>query len=193
MDIDESYDSLTSDIINSEVEALLTENTNDPAIASPTANFHNEEEGMNAESTASPEGTASPVGTDDNFPCEWEDRGKVCDKVFLKLYLLNKHSKTHRPPHVCQYCGHRFAVTRDKNRHIGDRHRSEAGLPPSTLFCPVESCKRHHDAFGRKDNLLRHVKKQHKGNPGALAAAKAMDEPVALPDSPDGEEDVNEQ
>jgi hypothetical protein len=194
MDLDHIYVAQSSDNINQEFGILFTEDTNEPATASATANPNTvaEEEGTNGDDTASPEVTASPAATDSSgeiFPCVHDG----CQKNFTKAYLLNKHLRVHFPPHQCPYCPLKFAVTRDKNRHIGDRHRKEAGLLSSTLFCPVESCKRHQDAFGRKDNLLRHTKKQHKGNPGALAAAKAMEEVVALPYSPDGEEDVNEE
>jgi hypothetical protein len=63
-----------------------------------------------------------------------------------------------------------------------------------TLFnCPVEMCNRHNNPFTRRDNMLRHVRKQHKGNNAALAAALAMRGEQAVEGIVDDEEEDEDE
>jgi hypothetical protein len=52
----------------------------------------------------------------------------------------------------------------------------KAKSPPKEFFCPVETCKRRPSPFKRKDNMVRHVRKQHPGNTRALVAATGTPE-----------------
>jgi len=65
-------------------------------------------------------------------------------------------------------------LTIHRMRHIKDRHYVEAKVARTLFNCPVEMCNRHNNPFTRRDNMLRHVRKQHKGNNAALAAALTM-------------------
>jgi len=119
-----------------------------------------------AENTPSPTGATS---SDDDWPCEYN-----CGKFFRKKFLRNKHHKVHDPPHACSFCPMRFPVKRDKMRHVRDRHRTEAGIVSTSYYCTATACKRHTEQpFTRRDNMLRHVRKQHPRDKEAFALAMA--------------------
>jgi len=134
--------------------------------------------------------THSPDSVTEQWPCEFSG----CCKVFSKRFMRNKHHQIHDPKHNCPYCPMKFPVKRDKTRHIRDRHSSQAGLPPVIPnYCPVATCNRNADSgrpFGRRDNMLRHVRKQHARDREALAAAMAAgSSPVSTPTQGEEEDD----
>jgi nucleoside phosphorylase len=108
-------------------------------------------------STPTPTLTTSPQ--DPQLHCE------VCDRIFETKAKYNRHRKTHTRPYKCQEIGCRtaFASRKDLERHNHSKHvlTSRAEKFP----CPVLNCSFHrHESrggFGRKDNLLRHMRRAH--------------------------------
>ncbi|KAF2469637.1 uncharacterized protein BDR25DRAFT_46673 [Lindgomyces ingoldianus] len=92
------------------------------------------------------------------FPCSYPG----CGKPFNRQCDLKRHSKTHQPrserPHKCSVCNEGFLYPKDRNRH--ERTHDQSSSPETTLYCPVEGCN-NRDGFSRRDNLLRHQRKQH--------------------------------
>lgn len=80
---------------------------------------------------------------------------------FFKLTnsIPRRHQKTHTKPIACQDpgCNERFAENRDMKRHVSVHHR--ALVPRQTNFCTESGCKYSREGFGRRDNLLRHLRK----------------------------------
>jgi hypothetical protein len=70
--------------------------------------------------------------------------------------------RRHELPEGCQadaHCGHRTAELRDMHRHYWVSHRSYAianDIQEENANCP--KCPR---TFTRRDNMLKHYKKQH--------------------------------
>jgi len=105
---------------------------------------------MEASSARSP--SSSNTSSEILWPCKYDG----CFKTFHKRYQLNKHSNTHFPKYRCSFGCKAFAVKRDRDRHVRDRHSSSP-----TFACPVQGCKRQTRMFKRDDNLLRHLEKVH--------------------------------
>ncbi|KAF1948253.1 hypothetical protein CC80DRAFT_328033 [Byssothecium circinans] len=88
------------------------------------------------------------------FPCPFEG----CGKTFDRACDVKRHQKTHlsrtERPHKCAICDEGFLYPKDLARHQ-NKHTAAQG----TLFCHVPGCGS--EGFSRKDNLLRHIRKQH--------------------------------
>ncbi|KAH8749776.1 hypothetical protein F5882DRAFT_80484 [Hyaloscypha sp. PMI_1271] len=74
------------------------------------------------------------------------------------LPLPRKHMDKHTRPYKCP-------ITECKVKdfsNAGDlrRHRREVHTSPA-FTCPITTCKRHRKGFGRKDNLIQHLKRTH--------------------------------
>ncbi|KAF2113325.1 hypothetical protein BDV96DRAFT_121466 [Lophiotrema nucula] len=88
-----------------------------------------------------------------------------CGKRFNRACDLNRHAKTHKTssdrPHKCSYCNQGFLYPKDRARH----EKTHDGSPASstTVYCRIDGCN--NDGFSRRDNLLRHHRKQHPGIP----------------------------
>ncbi|OAG01949.1 uncharacterized protein CC84DRAFT_975729 [Paraphaeosphaeria sporulosa] len=92
------------------------------------------------------------------FPCVYEG----CGRTFDRSCDLKRHQKTHlirsERPHKCSYCKEGFLYPKDRNRH--ERTHDESTASQNQLFrCPVPGCP--NVGFSRRDNLLRHQRKQH--------------------------------
>ncbi|ORX98107.1 hypothetical protein BCR34DRAFT_607029 [Clohesyomyces aquaticus] len=91
----------------------------------------------------------------DGFPCPKQD----CDKVYHRDCDLKRHCKTHVPrnerPHKCKVCGQGFQYPKDLKRHR-PTHASPESSPETLFHCP--DCN---TGFPRRDNMLRHQRKQH--------------------------------
>lgn len=88
------------------------------------------------------------------FPCDIPD----CPRVYSRHCDLRRHKKTHlvrsERPHKCSICDEGFIYPKDRDRH----QRTHA--PQEVLFCPVQGCN-NRDGFSRRDNLQRHMRRQH--------------------------------
>ncbi|KAF2180662.1 hypothetical protein K469DRAFT_277114 [Zopfia rhizophila CBS 207.26] len=92
------------------------------------------------------------------YPCQYNG----CRKAFDRRCDLNRHQKTHQSrserPHKCSICNEGFLYPKDRSRH--ERTHGQSPTPSVVLFCEVPGCN-NVDGFSRKDNLLRHQRKQH--------------------------------
>ncbi|KAF2271460.1 uncharacterized protein EI97DRAFT_408137 [Westerdykella ornata] len=92
------------------------------------------------------------------FPCSFEG----CDKAFDRRCELNRHQKIHldrsERPHKCPICHEGFLYPKDRNRH--QRTHDPLASPGATLYCHLPGCN-NVDGFSRRDNLLRHQRRQH--------------------------------
>lgn len=86
-----------------------------------------------------------------------------CDKVFDKFYLRNRHyNRKHNRRYPCEVPGCQqipFALKADLVRHRKSRHPEL--FPPSLFPCTFPPCQFTHKPFSRKDNLRRHIQKNH--------------------------------
>ncbi|KAH8701405.1 hypothetical protein GQ44DRAFT_631816 [Phaeosphaeriaceae sp. PMI808] len=98
------------------------------------------------------------------FPCPIEG----CEKAFDRACDVNRHRKSHlessERPHQCQVCHEGFLYPKDLNRHR--RKHDGQGLTQPNYYCHLPGCN-NFDGFSRRDNLLRHQRRQHR----AIAAA----------------------
>ncbi|KAF2999812.1 hypothetical protein E8E13_006587 [Curvularia kusanoi] len=87
-----------------------------------------------------------------------------CNKAFDRNCELNRHLKIHlsrnERPHRCSICNEGFLYPKDLMRHQG-KH-SKQGSIKTTYYCQVAGCN-NTDGFSRRDNLLRHHRRQHQG------------------------------
>jgi uncharacterized Zn-finger protein len=74
----------------------------------------------------------------------------------------SRHRKTHlgsfERPHRCDICHEGFLYPKDLNRH--QKKHIEHRSAQMTFFCPYPGCN-NAVGFSRRDNLLRHQRKQH--------------------------------
>jgi ankyrin repeat protein len=71
--------------------------------------------------------------------------------------FFSRHHKTHSKPYRCSHCSVGFALRNDL-----DRHKAKHGARVDTKFyCNWPGC--HFKGALRKDNLLKHIRKAHKG------------------------------
>jgi hypothetical protein len=93
-------------------------------------------------------------------------RNSVCKRI---LTYSSRHQKTHldrsERPHRCPTCSDSFLYPKDLHRH--QRKHSDPSSASHTYRCDHPRCS-NLDGFSRKDNLLRHQRKQH---PAMVAAA----------------------
>ncbi|KAJ4983870.1 fungal specific transcription factor [Stagonosporopsis vannaccii] len=96
----------------------------------------------------------------DGFACTVEG----CNKTFDRNCELNRHVKIHlsrnERPHRCLACGEGFLYPKDLNRH--QRKHVKQASAKITYYCHVEGCP-NTEGFSRRDNLLRHQRRQHEG------------------------------
>lgn len=87
------------------------------------------------------------------FPCLISD----CGKVYDRHCDLTRHKKVHLDksarPYKCSTCDEGFIYPKDRKRH-------QKTHIPQSLSCPVQGCN-NKVGFSRKDNLRRHMRKQH--------------------------------
>lgn len=85
-----------------------------------------------------------------------------CQRVRLWLTILSRHQKQHlgrsERPHPCPDCDEGFLYPKDLHRH--QRKHADQPFAQVTFFCPYPDC-RSRGGFSRRDNLLRHQRKQH--------------------------------
>jgi Zinc finger, C2H2 type len=116
-------------------------------------------------------------------------RCEDCDKVFTARSKYNRHRDTHTRPYKCHGDGCQlvaFATRKDLERHQRSRH-----VPMSKVkeySCRVPKCPFNREeggrGFGRKDNLLRHMRRAHSGKDDADGQAQHA------PDSRDRDSDM---
>lgn len=73
-----------------------------------------------------------------------------------------KHMDKHTRPYECLTAGCKgkhFSNAGDLRRHEQEVHGKQ------TFTCPVLSCKRYKRGFGRKDNLVHHLRRLHSTDP----------------------------
>ncbi|KAH6700670.1 NACHT domain-containing protein [Leptodontidium sp. MPI-SDFR-AT-0119] len=93
-----------------------------------------------------------------------------CDRVFETKAKYNRHRNHHTRPYKCQEtgCHMAFASRKDLERHNNSKHGSTSNS--ERFFCPVNDCSFHRHAsrggFGRKDHLLRHIRRAHSAENG---------------------------
>ncbi|KAF1843279.1 uncharacterized protein K460DRAFT_142421 [Cucurbitaria berberidis CBS 394.84] len=101
------------------------------------------------------------------YPCTFEG----CEKIFDRNCELNRHQKTHldrsERPHKCFTCNEGFLYPKDLHRH--ERKHIQQPSDQVTFFCHYPGCG-NLEGFSRRDNLLRHQRKQHAA---IVAAAQA--------------------
>ncbi|CZR58968.1 uncharacterized protein PAC_08860 [Phialocephala subalpina] len=85
----------------------------------------------------------------------------TCNASFPRLCEFRKHVKYHTKPLACPdaNCTRSFARQRDLTRHQKAAHKGTH--EPEQWFCPHEACKVNGVVFGRRDNLLRHLRNLH--------------------------------
>lgn len=125
----------------------------------------------------------SPKASSQNLSTTPPDRlsCQVCNKLFFRTHELryvpqftrfrrsqseiSKHVKTHGRDFACPHatCGQKFYRPRDVQRHVSTRHSTKD--EKNKYFCDLRQCKYATKGFSRKDNLLRHVDRQHRGRP----------------------------
>lgn len=92
------------------------------------------------------------------YPCNVEG----CERTFDRACELNRHQKTHlnssERPHKCSTCNEGFLYPKDLQRHR--RKHKEQPSAQVTFFCRYPGCG-NLEGFSRRDNLLRHQRKQH--------------------------------
>ncbi|KAN0102998.1 hypothetical protein V8E51_011311 [Hyaloscypha variabilis] len=79
-------------------------------------------------------------------------------KVFQTDSAFRRHMDKHTRAYKCPVSGCKvkdFSNAGDLRRHRREVHASPA------FTCPVLACKRHRKGFGRKDNLIQHLKRTH--------------------------------
>ncbi|KAF2454609.1 hypothetical protein BDY21DRAFT_373880 [Lineolata rhizophorae] len=84
-----------------------------------------------------------------------------CGEEFSHFYKLNRHTKRHTRPYVCQHagCSRAFTLPKDLRRHLRTHATGVTRIP--ACYCPVPTCECSVKGFTRKDNLLRHMKRAH--------------------------------
>ena len=82
----------------------------------------------------------------------------ICFELVSQAYgFFSRHHKTHSKPYRCSHCSVGFALRNDL-----DRHKAKHGARVDTKFyCNWPGC--HFKGALRKDNLLKHLHKAHKG------------------------------
>lgn len=92
------------------------------------------------------------------YPCNIDG----CERTFDRACELNRHQKTHldrsERPHKCSVCHEGFLYPKDLNRH--QRKHIAQSSAQVTFFCRYPGCG-NSEGFSRRDNLLRHQRKQH--------------------------------
>ncbi|KZM20610.1 uncharacterized protein EKO05_0010890 [Ascochyta rabiei] len=100
------------------------------------------------------------------FVCAFEG----CHKAFDRNCELNRHLKIHlgrnERPHRCKFCAEGFLYPKDLTRH--QRKHVEQASAKVTFHCQVYGCS-NTEGFSRRDNLLRHHRRQHDGVASPLA------------------------
>ncbi|KAL3421118.1 zinc finger protein 2 [Phlyctema vagabunda] len=103
--------------------------------------------------------TSNDASSSDTWLCDWPG----CGRSFTHLHKLNRHKKYHSKPHqcdkpACMAKGVAFSLRKDLTRH-------QAQHDGRRFYCHYADCpytltgtKR---GFTRKDNLRRHISKQH--------------------------------
>jgi hypothetical protein len=83
-----------------------------------------------------------------------------CGRFFDQVHKLNHHKRYHDRAHQCPYpeCDKKFGTKTHLVRHIESRHPKSKGY-----HCPHASCiwAKGGKSFLRKDNLRRHLTRQH--------------------------------
>jgi hypothetical protein len=67
---------------------------------------------------------------------------------------MDKHTRPYKCP-ISSCKANDFSNAGDLRRHRREVHNSPA------FTCPIITCKRHRKGFGRKDNLIQHLKRTH--------------------------------
>jgi hypothetical protein len=111
-------------------------------------------------STRSPQPQATPPPRKPKFSST-KHICPTCKSSFAQAYELRKHTKYHSKPITCPLagCTHRFGRQRDLIRHQKAAHKNTHH--PEEWFCSFEACRYNIVPFGRRDNLLRHVRNMH--------------------------------
>ncbi|KAF2621393.1 hypothetical protein BU25DRAFT_354496 [Macroventuria anomochaeta] len=85
-----------------------------------------------------------------------------CNKTFDRNCELNRHLKIHlgrnERPHRCTVCNEGFLYPKDLTRH--QRKHVKQASAKITFYCHVPGCT-NTEGFSRRDNLLRHHRRQH--------------------------------
>ncbi|KAF2684451.1 hypothetical protein K458DRAFT_31981 [Lentithecium fluviatile CBS 122367] len=93
------------------------------------------------------------------FPCPFDG----CGKSYDRSCDLKRHQKTHMDrserPHKCSVCNDGFLYPKDRDRH--QRTHEASSSAQAMLYCQVPGCPKV-NGFSRRDNLLRHQRKQHR-------------------------------
>ena len=78
---------------------------------------------------------------------------------------ISKHVKTHSRDFPCPIstCNRSFYRARDVERHVSTRHSTKE--EKNNYFCKFRHCEYASKGFSRNDNLMRHVRLQHRGGP----------------------------
>ncbi|KAF3042567.1 hypothetical protein E8E11_008098 [Didymella keratinophila] len=110
-----------------------------------------------AESQCGPQRRQAP--RKNGFACSVEG----CNKAFDRNCELNRHLKVHlgrnERPHRCT-CGEGFLYPKDLARH--QRKHVKQAAAKVIFYCHVPGCT-NTEGFSRRDNLLRHHRRQHEG------------------------------
>ena len=82
-----------------------------------------------------------------------------CGKGFVSVSALAIHQRSHtgQQPYECNYCGMKFGVKSNLNRHLKSKHEADWSHMGHRSF----ECNHCGAKFGVKGNLNRHVRSIH--------------------------------
>ncbi|KAG4427480.1 hypothetical protein IFR05_017037 [Cadophora sp. M221] len=99
-----------------------------------------------------------------------------CNRIFETKAQYKRHRNRHTRPWKCQEtgCTMAFASSNDLKRHNNSKHPSTSKAV--RFVCPIFDCSYQRGGFGRKDHLLRHIRRAHGGENGLPQAPHLIHE-----------------
>ncbi|KAH4958747.1 hypothetical protein HBI78_174470 [Parastagonospora nodorum] len=165
--IDTDYTALIDYVARVRTQSLMNENVqyinaNETTIQPATVQAHIEDiytPGDRLDKTSS---RKAPHRRQAPRPGGYSCRHEGCMKTFDRACELNRHRKTHlgsfERPHQCDICNEGFLYPKDLHRH--QKKHIEHTAAKNTFYCQARGCN-NFEGFSRRDNLLRHQRRQH--------------------------------